>query len=114
VNLVTNAVHATEGLDRTYTDRLVTVKSYFNNKEVCISIKDNGYGIDEAIMEKIFIPFFTTKGVGEGTGLGLSISMGIIEEHQGHIEVLTEKNIGTEFIIHLPRLENTRQDSIAG
>jgi two-component system NtrC family sensor kinase len=114
VNLVTNAVHATESPDRTYTDRLVTVKSYFSDKEVCISIKDNGHGIDEAIMEKIFIPFFTTKGVGEGTGLGLSISMGIVEEHKGHIEVLTEKNIGTEFIIHLPRLENARQDSIAG
>lgn len=113
VNLVTNAVHATARPDRTHADRHVIVKSYFNENEVCLSIKDNGHGIDDEVMEKIFIPFFTTKGVGEGTGLGLSISRGIVEEHKGHIEVLTEKNIGTEFIIHLPRLENSGQTSVA-
>lgn len=113
VNLVTNAVHATEQPGRTYQERQIHVRSYFDDNNVYLSVKDNGSGIDEVIMKKIFMPFFTTKGVGEGTGLGLSISMGIVEEHKGHIEVLTEKGVGSEFIIHLPRLENSRQTPTA-
>ncbi len=112
VNLVTNAVHATDIQDRTYQERQIHVRSYFDAKNVYLSVKDNGSGIDEMVMKKIFIPFFTTKEVGEGTGLGLSISMGIVEEHNGHIEVVTEKGVGSEFIIHLPILEN-RQPSAA-
>ena len=72
-------------------------------KSVRVEISDNGSGIPKEIKDKIFDPFFTTKGVGEGTGLGLSIVMGIVEEHKGQIEVVSEVGNGTKFIIHLPR-----------
>jgi signal transduction histidine kinase len=67
-----------------------------------ITIADDGPGIPEEIQGKIFDPFFTTKEVGSGTGLGLSISIGIIEEHQGMIEVDTHTGRGTAFAILLP------------
>jgi signal transduction histidine kinase len=54
------------------------------------------------VLDKIFQPFFTTKPTGEGTGLGLSLSYDIIKAHGGEINVTTEENKGTEFIIYLP------------
>ncbi len=69
---------------------------------VCISIKDSGKGIEEEDMKHLFDPFFTTKAVGEGTGLGLSLSYGIIENHNGRIEVESQIGKGTEFHIWLP------------
>jgi len=113
VNVITNAIHATNIKGRNHQDRHVHVKSYYDERNVYISVKDNGVGIDETIREKIFMPFFTTKAVGEGTGLGLSITMGIVEEHKGHIEVITEKGVGSEFIIHLPRLGQQQTSSAA-
>ncbi|NEP00472.1 MAG: AAA family ATPase [Symploca sp. SIO2E9] len=69
-----------------------------------IRIRDNGRGIPQKILEKIFNPFFTTKPAGQGTGLGLSISHDIIvQEHQGEIRVETEVDCYTEFIITLPK-----------
>lgn len=103
VNLVSNAVQATKVNRKSVEDRIVEVKSYFDDNNLFISVKDNGPGISDEILNKIFDPFFTTKQVGEGTGLGLSIAMGIAEEHNGHIEVITEVGKGSEFIIHLPR-----------
>ena len=80
----------------------VSTKSLGNNIE--IRVRDNGPGIPEAIKDKIFNPFFTTKPAGEGTGLGLSLSYDIIvKEHRGDIEVETEKGSFTEFIITLPK-----------
>ena len=103
VNLVSNAVQATKMNRKKIEDRVVEVKSYHTDDSLFISIKDNGPGISDDILDKIFDPFFTTKQVGEGTGLGLSIAMGIAEEHGGRIEVITEIGKGSEFIIHLPR-----------
>lgn len=73
-----------------------------DNCWVQISITDNGSGISEAIKDKIFQPFFTTKPTGQGTGLGLSISYDIIKAHGGEIRVESEEGIGTDFIISLP------------
>jgi len=67
-----------------------------------VKITDNGHGIPENIKEKIFQPFFTTKPTGSGTGLGLSLSYDIVKAHGGTINVVSELNVGTEFIINLP------------
>ena len=67
-----------------------------------ISVRDNGSGIPEEILNKIFQPFFTTKPTGQGTGLGLSLSYDIVKAHGGLIEVETNEKAGTVFIIQLP------------
>ena len=70
--------------------------------EILISVKDNGNGIPQNIVDKIFQPFFTTKPTGEGTGLGLSLSYDIIKAHGGEINVETKEGEGSKFIIYLP------------
>ena len=67
-----------------------------------ISIKDNGYGIDNDTMKHIFDPFFTTKPVGEGTGMGLAMVYGTITNHHGWVQVQSKVNRGTEFFLFLP------------
>src|SRR5262249_7232373 len=67
-----------------------------------ISVKDNGIGIPQNILDKIFQPFFTTKPTGQGTGLGLSLSYDIIKAHRGEIKVETKEGEGSAFIIQLP------------
>jgi signal transduction histidine kinase len=70
-----------------------------------IHVKDNGNGIPQNIIDKIFQPFFTTKPTGEGTGLGLSLAYDIItKEHTGTIKAESEEGEGTRFIINLPIL----------
>ena len=66
-----------------------------------IKVSDNGNGIPQKIIDKIFQPFFTTKPTGQGTGLGLSLSYDIIKAHGGEIKVETKEGEGTEFIIFL-------------
>ncbi len=67
-----------------------------------VRIKDNGMGISQKILNKIFQPFFSTKPTGEGTGLGLSLSYDIIKAHHGELKVETEIGDFAEFIIQLP------------
>lgn len=102
-NLVSNAVQATKLSGRSASERQVHIRSYHDENFAHISVKDNGCGMSDELKEKIFMPFFTTKAVGDGTGLGLSIALGIVEEHHGEIEVISNEGIGSEFIIHLPR-----------
>ena len=80
----------------------IELQTLNDNKNVIIKIKDNGKGMTQEVQQKIFDPFFTTKDVGSGTGLGLSISYGIIEKHNGKIEVESEVGKGSEFTITLP------------
>ncbi len=69
---------------------------------VCVSISDTGMGIDPAIQAKIFEPFFTTKGMGRGTGLGLASAYGIIKNHDGAIDFVSQPGKGTTFYVYLP------------
>jgi len=78
------------------------VKNPSGGLGVLISIQDNGNGIPQKIIDKIFQPFFTTKPTGQGTGLGLSLSYDIIKAHGGEIKVETKEGERSEFIIHLP------------
>lgn len=78
------------------------VKLPGNVPAVEIKVWDNGNGIPQAVLDKVFQPFFTTKPTGEGTGLGLSLSYDIVKAHGGDIKVETHENDGTQFIITLP------------
>jgi len=69
---------------------------------ISIHVKDNGKGIPQSIVDKIFQPFFTTKPTGEGTGLGLSLSYDIIRAHGGELKVQSKENEGSEFVVQLP------------
>ncbi len=80
----------------------VTIVTKKVNDKVEIIVKDNGNGIPQNIVDKIFQPFFTTKPTGSGTGLGLSLSYDIIKAHGGEIKVETKEGEGTKFIIQLP------------
>jgi signal transduction histidine kinase len=70
--------------------------------EIQIRVRDNGTGIPQKVVDKIFQPFFTTKPTGEGTGLGLSLSYDIIKAHGGTLKVESKEREGTEFLIELP------------
>ena len=76
------------------------------NDKVEITVKDNGNGVPQNIVDKIFQPFFTTKPTGQGTGLGLSLSYDIIKAHGGEIKVETKEGEGSEFIVWLPSKEH--------
>ncbi len=96
LNLIDNAIDAVADNGK------ITLTTRQINNAVSISIKDNGEGIPKDIIDKIFDPFYTTKEVGKGTGLGLSICQGIIDNHNGTIEVISSEGNGTEFLIFLP------------
>jgi two-component system NtrC family sensor kinase len=100
MNILTNAAQAIEGSGNIW---ISTKLTQLNDKDaVAISFQDSGKGMTPEVLEKIFDPFFSTKGVGQGTGLGLSISYGIIQSHGGEIQVKSQPGIGTEFVIKLP------------
>jgi len=96
INLILNAVEATPPGGGVF----ITSRSNVENKTVEISIRDNGEGIEEELLDKIFDPFFTTKE--SGTGLGLAIVHGIVEQHSGKVEVNSSPGQGTTFIIQIP------------
>jgi signal transduction histidine kinase len=81
---------------------MVSVSTKKTDTGISISVKDNGSGIPQKIIDKIFQPFFTTKPAGQGTGLGLSLSYDIVKAHGGEIVLHTKENQGTEFTITLP------------
>ena len=80
----------------------VSVSTKKIGDKVEVSVKDNGNGIPQKILDKIFQPFFTTKPTGQGTGLGLSLSYDIVKAHGGELKVKTMEGEGSEFIVELP------------
>jgi len=80
---------------------------------VCVEIEDTGVGIPEEEIDKIFDPFYTTKGPGEGTGLGLSVSYSIIKEHNGEIEARSAEGQGATFIVRLPAAKTFERSNVS-
>jgi signal transduction histidine kinase len=96
MNLIINAIDALEDKGN------IEISYEMDGGLVSIFIKDDGTGIAEPVINKIFDPFFTTKEQEMGTGLGLSVSLGIVESHGGRIQVESEAESGTTFIVTLP------------
>jgi signal transduction histidine kinase len=105
LNLITNAFYAVEEKRKSGEESYkptVSVSTIRKVDKVEVRVKDNGIGISQKVMDKIFQPFFTTKPTGQGTGLGLSLSYDIIKAHRGELKVETGEGEGSEFIISLP------------
>jgi signal transduction histidine kinase len=105
MNLYNNAFYAVNEKKKTDDENYkpeVSVQTKKENNRVHITVSDNGNGIPQNILDKIFQPFFTTKPTGQGTGLGLSLSYDIIKAQGGEIKVETKDNSGAYFVITLP------------
>ncbi|HET7116876.1 MAG TPA: ATP-binding protein [Hanamia sp.] len=116
LNLYNNAFYAVEQKQKeaaekglptferlaTLYDPTVSVTTMKSGNQVIITVSDNGNGIPQKIVDKIFQPFFTTKPTGSGTGLGLSLSYDIVKAHGGEIKVESKENEGSTFIINIP------------
>ncbi len=105
LNLITNAFYAVAEKKKQAGDGYEPIVSVSTKKirdKVLLTVKDNGNGIPQKVLDKIFQPFFTTKPTGQGTGLGLSLSYDIVKAHGGEIKVETKEGDGAEFIIQLP------------
>ena len=101
INLVKNAIQALSEDDENEERLLEIFTGISEEGKVQISIKDNGPGIEEEALKKIFIPFFTTKK--SGSGIGLSLSKQIMRKHNAVISVNSEINVGTEFLLKFNR-----------
>ncbi|HUU38758.1 MAG TPA: cache domain-containing protein, partial [Candidatus Desulfaltia sp.] len=97
-NIIANAAEAMAG------NGLLTIRTFLDDQTACIKVEfiDTGHGIKAEDMRRLFEPFFSTKEVGKGTGLGLAISYGIVQKHQGSIEVRSEVGKGSTFTVILP------------
>jgi len=96
-NLIINAIYFSPK------GGLVTIETFQNKTHIILKIVDEGTGLSEASLEKVFQPFYTTKATGEGSGLGLSVVHGIIMSHGGTIEVENNQHKGATFTVKLPK-----------
>jgi signal transduction histidine kinase len=105
LNLINNAFYAVNEKQKQNLsgyEPIVAVMTTKKNGKVELKVKDNGNGISQKDLDKIFQPFFTTKPTGQGTGLGLSLAYDIIKAQGGEIKVDTEEGKGPEFVVLLP------------
>jgi len=100
MNIVSNAAEAMESAGKG--ELSITTHCSSENGKITVFFKDTGVGIPDENLSKLFEPFFTTKKRGKGVGLGLSLAYGIIQEHDGSINVQSEKGNGTTFVIEIP------------
>jgi two-component system, NtrC family, C4-dicarboxylate transport sensor histidine kinase DctB len=105
VNIITNAADAVEGLD----NRRIHVSAEKRDDKVILTVRDHGPGVPAAIAERIFDPFYTTKGVGKGLGLGLSISYNIVKDFGGSLSVSNHPEGGAVFRIELEAATAARE-----
>lgn len=98
INLVQNAADATHDQPT----QTLKIRAWQENSEIIATFLDNGHGVADEALDKIFDPFYTTKSIGKGTGLGLSISYGIVERHGGQLAVANHAHGGAEFMLRLP------------
>jgi len=103
LNLLINAGHAIKEKGT------IEINSQYSNGQITVSIKDDGCGIPEDKIDKLFDPFYTTKPLGKGTGLGLAISYGIIQDHKGKIDIESKQGVGSTFTISLPVIKEKSQ-----
>ena len=105
LNLINNAFYAVQEQAKS-TDTAYTPTIWVSTKrlpgKIEIVVQDNGKGISQSVMDKIFQPFFTTKPAGQGTGLGLSLSYDIVKAHGGKLKVESKEGEGSTFVIQLP------------
>ena len=96
-------------------EKVLRIRSYLEGNAVVATVTDSGVGMSEAVREKVFEPFYTTKPVGKGTGLGLSISFGIVRDYDGTIEVESKQGRGTTFKLSFPaaEVESARRREVA-
>lgn len=108
-NLILNA------RDAMFQGGSITLRTYVDGDDVVmVEVSDTGEGIPAENLTKIFDPFFTTKGVGNGTGLGLAVTYGIVQEHAGSIEAVSEPNTGTTFRLTFPAAhKSNRQRAVS-
>lgn len=104
VNLIQNSYDAISNLK----EKWISVSVSDLGNQICFTVTDSGRGLPPEVAEKAFNPFFTTKPTGKGTGLGLSVSKGIVEAHQGSIEV-DRTHPNTRFSFTLPRAQSNKQ-----
>src|SRR6185369_377477 len=105
LNLINNAFYAVDEKKKHVQngyEPTVSISTKKNKGKVEIKVSDNGNGIPQKVLDKIFQPFFTTKPTGQGTGLGLSLSYDIIKSHGGEIKVETQEGQYTEFMVQIP------------
>jgi signal transduction histidine kinase len=106
-NIVNNACYATHAKKKELKDAYVptlTVRTRDLGESVQVVVRDNGKGIPQAILDKVFNPFFTTKPAGQGTGLGLSLSYDIVvREHGGTMTVNSQEGEYAEFVLVFPK-----------
>ena len=108
LNLINNALDAMEK-----TGGRISLTSKRMGDDILVAVADNGPGIADANLSRVFDPFYTTKPVGKGTGLGLSICYGIIKKIGGEIHVHSLKGQGTTFEIRIPQkkeVETTKEE----
>lgn len=105
-NIITNATEAI------LQNGCIEIASFYTPKSFCIKIIDNGIGIPSDQLKQIFKPFYTTKRNNANFGIGLSYCKSVIQVHQGSIEVISDKNNGTQFILHFP-LKRTKSKELA-
>jgi signal transduction histidine kinase len=107
VNLVVNAIQAMPAGGK------LTISTSANEDHVSLIVEDTGIGMEQDVVKQIFIPFFTTKEIGQGTGLGLSVVHGIVTAHGGSINVESEVGRGSRFVVQLPLKASSTMEEVS-